>query len=75
MCTTVYYRVTCVNNADNIYILQVQVIKDVLPYYQLMTPKWLHKHSIITGNYTIYPHYLELDPTTVIGKPKYQLAL
>ena len=59
----------------NVDILQVQVIRDVLPYYQLMTPKWLHKHSIITGNYTIYPHYLELDPTTVIGKPKYQLAL
>ena len=56
-------------------MLQVQVIKDVLPYHQLMTPRWLHKHAIITGNYTVSPHYLELAPTTVVGQPKFQLAL
>ena len=53
-------------------MLQVQ---EVIPYHQLMTPKWLHKHASITGKYTLYPYYLELHPTTVIGKPEYQLAL
>ena len=56
-------------------MLQVQVIKDVLPYHQLMSPRWLHKHSTITGNYTIHPQYLELDPTTIIRQPEFQLAL
>ena len=51
------------------------MIKDVLPYHQLMAPRWLHKHAIITGNYTVYPHYLELAPTTVLGQPEFQLAL
>ena len=53
-------------------MLQVQ---EVIPYHQLMTPKWLQKHASITGKYTLYPYYLELHPTTVIGKPEYQLAL
>ena len=56
-------------------MLQVQLVHEILPYHQLMTPKWLHKHAIINGNYTIYPHYLEIQPTTITGKPKYQLAL
>ena len=55
--------------------MQVQVIKDVLPYQQLMSPRWLHKHSIITGNYTLYPHYLEINPTTVLKQPKRQQAI
>ena len=58
-----------------IIFMQVQVIKDVLPYHQLMAPRWLHKHSFITGNYTLRPHYLELDTTTVIQQPEFQLAL
>ena len=34
-----------------------------------MTPGWLHKHCVITENYTLHPQYLELDQTTVINKP------
>lgn len=55
--------------------VQVTVIKDVLPYYQLMTPRWLQRHSTITGNYTISPQYLELEPTTVLNQPKLQQAI
>ena len=40
-----------------IFIHQVQA---VLPYYQLMTPDWLYKHSSITKPFTIYPKYLEI---------------
>ena len=39
-----------------------------------MTPKWLHKYSFITENYTLYPHYLEIN-TNVLGHPKFQLLL
>jgi len=31
----------------------------VLPYHQLMTPKWLTKHATIHGSYTYKPNYLE----------------
>ena len=51
------------------------MVKEILPYHQLMTPYWLAKHSIINGKYTVNPQYLELDPTTVLGQPKFQLAL
>ena len=40
-----------------------------------MTPKWLHGYASITGNYSLHPQYLELDPTTVIGQPKFQQAI
>ena len=40
-----------------------------------MTPRWLHKHAIITGNYTLFPHYLELDPTTVLKQQNRQQAI
>ena len=53
-------------------MLQVQVIKDVLPYHQLMTPKWLHKHSTIAVNYTLHPQYLEV---AVTGRPKFKKVL
>ena len=39
-----------------------------------MTPKWLHKNSFIAENYTLYPHYLEIDPN-VLGHPEFQLLL
>ena len=55
--------------------MQIQVVKEILPYHQLMTPRWLHYFSFIPGNYTLYPQYLELDPTTVIDQPKSQQAL
>ena len=55
--------------------IQIQLVKEILPYYELMTPKWLHKHAIITGNYTLYQQYLELDPTTVLRQPKLQQAI
>ena len=53
----------------------MQVVKEILPYHQLMSPYWLHKHAIFTGNYTLYPHYIEIAPTTVLKQPKFQLAL
>ena len=56
-------------------MIHMQVVKDRLPYHQLMTPYWLHKHSIITGKHFLYPHYLEIAPTTVLGQPNFQLAL
>ena len=31
----------------------------VLPYYKLMIPDWLYKHSTITKPFTAYPKYLE----------------
>ncbi|XP_065892589.1 uncharacterized protein [Dysidea avara] len=33
---------------------------EVLPYHQLMTPKWLAKHATIHGSYTYKPNYLEI---------------
>ena len=29
-----------------------------------MTPKWIHKNSVITGPYALYPQYLEILGTT-----------
>lgn len=29
-----------------------------------MTPKWIHKHSTITGPHALYPKYFEILPTT-----------
>ena len=55
--------------------LQIQYVKEILPYHKLMTPKWLHRHAVITGNYSLHPQYLELDPTTVHGQPKLQQAI
>ena len=56
-------------------IIQIQVIKEILPYYELMTPKWLHKNALIIGNYTLHPQYLELDPTTILKQPQLQQAI
>ena len=46
-------------------MIQVQVVKTVLPYHQLMTPSWLHKHSTITGPHSLNPQYLEFLPSAV----------
>ena len=59
----------------NDYVLQIQYVKEILPYHELMTPKWLHQYAYITGNYSLYPQYLELDPTTVLKQPKLQQAI
>ena len=40
-----------------------------------MTPKWLDRYASITGNYSLHPQYLELDPTTVLGQRKLQQAI
>jgi len=40
------------------------VVQAVLPYKQLMTPHWIHKHSTIIGPHALYPHYFEILPTT-----------
>ncbi|XP_065889951.1 uncharacterized protein [Dysidea avara] len=42
----------------------IQVVQTILPYYQLMTPKWIHKYSTITGPHALYPQYFEILPTT-----------
>ena len=55
--------------------MQIEVVKEILPYYELMTPKWLDRYASITGNYSLHPQYLELDPTTIIRQPKYQQAI
>ena len=52
-CTIVYY--------DSYH----HQVKTVLPYYQLMTPSWLHKHSTITGPHSLNPQYLEFLPSTL----------
>ena len=36
-------------------------IQTVLPYYKLMTPDWLLKHSTITKPFAVYPKYLEIS--------------
>ena len=40
-----------------------------------MTPKWLQGYASITGKYSLYPQYLELDPTTVLKQQKLQQAI
>ena len=40
-----------------------------------MTPKWLNVYASITGKYSLYPQYLELDPTTVLRQQKLQQAI
>ena len=42
------------------FFYQVKLIKSVIPYHQLMTPKWLAKHATIHGSYTYKPNYLEI---------------
>ena len=32
----------------------------MLPYHELMTPKWLSEHATIHGSYTYKPNYLEI---------------
>ena len=56
-------------------IHQVQVVKTVLPYHQLMTPSWLHKHSTITGPHSLNPQYLEFLPSTVANQQLLQVQL
>ena len=34
----------------------------ILPYHQLMTPKWLSKHATIFGSHTLNPKYLQINP-------------
>ena len=69
-----YILATIVRN-DYVLYIQIQFVKEILPYHELMTPKWLHQYAYITGNYTLYPQYLELDPTTVLKQPKLQQAV
>ena len=52
-----FNRNVTVTSNHVIFIHQVQT---VLPYYQLMTPDWLYKHSSITKPFIVYPKYLEI---------------
>ena len=54
---------------------QVQVVKTVLPYHQLMAPSWLHKHSTISGLHSLNPQYLEFLPSTVNFQQLLQVQL
>ena len=40
------------------------MVQTVLPYHRVMTPKWIHNNAVITGPHALYPHYLEILPTT-----------
>ena len=57
-----FNRNATVTSNHVIFIHQVQI---VLPYYQLMTPDWLYKHSSITKPFTVYPKYLEIPAGTI----------
>ena len=56
-----FNRNVTVTSNHVIFIHQVQT---ALPYYQLMTPDWLYKHSSITKPFTVYPKYLEIPAGT-----------
>ena len=45
-------------------MFQLQVAETVLPYHELMTPRWLLQHATITGPYILTPQYLEISPKT-----------
>ena len=38
---------------------QVQEVHTILPYHQLMTPKWIHDHAILTTPHSLYSQYIE----------------
>ena len=40
------------------------MVQTVLPYHRVMSPKWIHYNAVITGPHALYPHYLEILPTT-----------
>ena len=42
-----------------LYIISIKV-QAILPYYEIMTPDQLYKHSTITKPFTVYPTYLEI---------------
>ena len=48
------------------------MVQTVLPYHQVMTPKWIHSNAVITGPYALYPQYFAILPTTGVF---YQRAL
>ena len=43
---------------------QVCVKQIIIPYHQLMTPKWIKNYAIITGPHTFQPQYFDILPTT-----------
>ena len=38
------------------------MVQTVLPYHQLMTPKWIEKHATITAPYALYPDHFDILP-------------
>ena len=40
------------------------MVQTILPYRQLMTPKWIHKYSTIFGPHNVESTYLEILPTS-----------
>ena len=43
------------------------MVQTVLPYHQVMNPKWIHSNAVITGPHALYPQYLEILPTTGVN--------
>ena len=38
------------------------MVQTVLPYHQVMTPKWIHSNAVITGPHALYPQYFAVLP-------------
>ena len=63
-------------NSAPIFPYQVQEVQTNLPYHQLMTPKWIHGHAIVTGPHALYPQYVDFLPVTGAGGQRFlQLQL
>ena len=43
------------------------MVQTVLPYHQVMSPKWIHSNAVITTPYALYPHYFAILPTTGVN--------
>ena len=43
------------------------MVQTVLPYHQVMTPKWIHSNAVTTGPHALYPQYFAILPTTGVG--------
>ena len=44
--------------------MQLQEVETIIPYDQLMTPKWIESNAEITGNHQLTEAYYEILPTT-----------
>ena len=40
------------------------MIQPILPYYCVMTPKWIEKNANVSGSHALYPQYIEICSTS-----------